>query len=220
MNCRAFHELLQRRLDGTPVADSAYETHRRGCAECAGLHAAALKLLEGLRLVTPPAPPAGLEDRLTAALLRRQRRFFRGRRVAIPLAIAACLLIAIGARLFWGKTSLAPGPTTGDGIVKKDTPPVSEPRGLLESVTEAGEAVVALTGRAADDAVDSTRWLLPRVKPPVVAPPPTPALPVGSLEAAGAGVRDGLAPVAHSARRAVDRFFRELPVDFSDGRGL
>jgi hypothetical protein len=220
MNCRAFHDLLQQSLDGTVRDDGAYEAHRRSCPDCAGLQAASLKLLEGVRQMTRPVPPAGLEERITARLLRRQKRFFRGRRVAIPLAIAACLLIAIGARLLWPTPPPVSGPAVdGGGVVKNDNqPPDSAPGGLRESVTEAGEAVFALTGRAADEAVDSTRWLLPRVNP--VAPPQPPQLPVAPLQEAGVGVRDGLAPVADSARRAVGVFLRELPVDFSDGRGL
>jgi hypothetical protein len=222
MNCRAFHDQLQRRLDGAPLDDGAYEVHRRDCTHCASLHAASVKLLQGFRLLTPPAPPGELAGRITAALLRRRRRLFRGRRVAIPLAVAACLLLAIGARLYWRTTQPTTVPPSSDSVVQVEKPPAEEDRkGLRESVSEASDAVVALTGRAADEAVDSTSWLLPRLTPPVVSPPqPAPTRSVETLQEAGEGVREGLAPVADSARRAVHRLLHELPLDFGDGRGL
>jgi hypothetical protein len=177
-------------------------------------------------VLAPPVPPPDLADRIVDRVLRKRlwRRGRGRRRVAVPLALAACLLVAIAARLFWSTT---PRPEPASGSVARETrsgdggtPAAREPVDLRESVDEAKKAVVALTARTADEAVDQTRRLLtPGGGPSLPPPPETP--PARALREAGEGVSDGLEPVTHSARRAVDLFLRELPpMDLGENKGL
>jgi hypothetical protein len=82
---------------------------------------------------------------------------------------------------------------------------------LRENFAEAGEAVASLTRRTAADAVGPIDWALPDEgvswweMPSLRAP----SLP---LEDAGTAFADGLEPVATSARRAAQMFWRELPL--------
>jgi predicted anti-sigma-YlaC factor YlaD len=219
MNCRDFHDLVQERLDGGDFdAPPAFDEHLRACPACAALNGAAVRLSEGLRLLAPPAPPPDLAARIVARLTRKGRlRRPRGRRVAVPLALAACLLVAIAARLYWPR-SPTPADKPGSGpVVEQKKPAPPDPVDLRASVDEAKQAVVALTARTADEAVDRARRLLPPA-PATPAPPPAPAQ---ALREAGEGVSDGLEPVTNSARRAVDLFLRELPpMDLGENRGL
>jgi predicted anti-sigma-YlaC factor YlaD len=220
VNCRDFHTLLQERLDGADRdALPAFDEHLRSCSACAGLHAAAQRLIEGLPLPAPPGPPPDLADRIVERVLRKRlwRRPRGRRRVAVPLALAACLLIAIAARLYWPRPPASHPDSRPDTVVQN---PSGEPVDLRESVDEAKKAVVALTARTADEAVDRTRRLLaPGDGPSEPTPPPKP--PAQALREAGEGVGDGLEPVTNSARRAVDLFLRELPpMDLGENRGL
>jgi hypothetical protein len=212
MNCRAFHDFVQQRLDGV-VAEppDGFDEHRRACPACAALDGAAGRLAEGLRLLAPPAPPPDLAARVAARVARKRlARPRRRRRVVVPLAVAACLLVAIGTRLWWSRPPAGSRPGAEPGPVTKKQEPPADPVDLRESVAEAGEAVVSLTSRTAGEAVDRTRWLWPEAPPtPTPAPPREP--PARALREAGAGLSAGLDPMTDSARRAVDLFLRDLP---------
>jgi hypothetical protein len=170
-----------------------------------------------LRSLTPPVPPADLAERITSrTVTKRLYRPRRRRRVVVPLALAACLLVALAVRLYWSRRPADPAPGPGP-LVKQPQAP-AEPVNLRGSVDQAREAVVALTTRTADEAVGQARWLLPQVPTPSREAPAAPLEPpVRTLRQAGAGVGAGLEPVAGSARRAVDRFLRDLPVDLGGG---
>jgi hypothetical protein len=94
-------------------------------------------------------------------------------------------------------------------VVKHDIRP--GPGDLRDGLAEAGSALAGLTRRAAAETVGRGRVLFP----PVELPPPAldvtldPA--VRPLGDARAGLAEGLEPVATSARRAVNLFWRELP---------
>lgn len=227
MNCREFQGLIQSQLDGTPIEEPAFEEHRRSCADCAALHAAAMRLADGLRVLSPPAPPADLTDRIVARVskLRRFRPRRAGtlggrprRRVAVPLAVAACLLIALGARLWMQQTTPVTGGPQGKDVVQKGPHPAEPAVDLRESVAEAGRAVVNLTSRTAGQAVGPTKSLLSSVSWKALADAgvPAPELPTQGLREAGAGVKAGLAPLTKTARGAVDQFLRELPAGLGD----
>jgi hypothetical protein len=218
MNCAESHELLQRRLDGEAVNEAGLGEHLLFCPGCRLQHAAAHRLLGGLEALEPPPPPDGLSRRIVARVLA-ERRARLARRLVLPLAAAAGLLLAVSllARL-WPP---APLPTEPPTIAQRppeppevDVPELLPPPSLRDSVTEAGSAVVRATRRTADETVKQTRALLPSLPAPGLDEPaaltPAPAA-SASLREAGQGVSAGLEPVASSARRAVDMFLREIP---------
>jgi hypothetical protein len=227
MNCRAVHDHLNLRLDGSAGGlPAAAAEHLRDCPACTALHAAAERLIEGLHLLAPPMPPEGLGDRIAARVgrVRRYRPRIRGRRrrAVVPLAVAACLLLAIGARFWLAQRPGQSAPAGSSPEIAHRVENSAVPQGLRNSVAEAREAVAALTSRTAGAAVDHTRWLLPNMlgsavpRPEKIFEPPT-----RTLREAGAGVSAGLAPVTDSALRAVDLFRRDLPpMDLGENRGL
>jgi hypothetical protein len=115
MNCPTFENLLQHRLDGLEPAgaeQAEFEQHLRACPSCAALAVAARRMTDGLRLLTPPAPPAGLSDRLVAAALadRRRRRLRRAAALVLVAAAAAGVLLALGLASLPGPAPTTPGP--------------------------------------------------------------------------------------------------------------
>jgi hypothetical protein len=226
MNCRAYHDLLQARLDGAADLAADGAEHLRDCPDCRALAAAARRLDEGLRLMAAPAPPPDLAVRIAARVALVHRRARRRVRWGMALALAACVLLALGLRLLWrgmpASPSVEPGPVVTDkGQSRPDSGPPAEAPTLRQSAAEAGTAVAALTGRTAGETVEKTRALLPRVSGPDIPSAELP-LPAGRpLREAGEGVSAGLEPVTTSARRAVDLFLRELPpMDSPAGNGL
>jgi hypothetical protein len=217
MNCRAYHDLLQRRLDGLLIESPELTEHVRSCLDCRALEAATRRLQDGLRLLTLPLPPSGFAARITERVFldrRRARRRTR-RRWAVTLALTACLFVALALRLDWrgGQPgSHNSGPKPVEDVVQKEKTP-AEMQTLRQSFTEAGEAVASLTSQTADETVGQTRWLVPKVSRPSLLPVDLTAIqpPTRPLRQAGAGVSTGLEPVTNSARRAVSLFLRELP---------
>jgi hypothetical protein len=225
MNCPACHDLLQQRLDGGPAHPAGGDPgtpdqHLQGCPECAALHRAARRLEEGLRLLAPPAPPAGLAGRVSAAVSRARRARARRRRRLVPRALAASLLLVLLAWAYrpWKER---PRPTPAPDVpVARQEAPAPDPVPLRESVAEAGSAVASLTTRTADETVGQTRLLLPGPVPPAlggfdVDPPLKPA--TGPLREAGEGVSAGLEPVTSSVRRAASLLLRDIPAKGLEG---
>jgi hypothetical protein len=227
MNCHASRQLMQERLDGESVESPEWLEHLQQCPDCRTLEAASRRLLEGIRQLAAPLPPPDLASRIADRIVldrRRARRRAR-RRWAVTLALAACLFIALALRLDWRGQ-----PTDGEGRhpapVAQNTPsqedPAGQPPSLREAVTEASAALAALTSHTADETVESTRWLvpkvsaadLPRVDLETIEPP------TGPLREAGEGVSAGLEPVTNSARRAFGLFLRELPPMDGEQKGL
>jgi hypothetical protein len=190
--------MLQRRLDGEAVSTPpAIAAHIAACPDCRGRFAAVGPLLAALDGTDLTVPPLLTEWTITAAIADLRRR----RRVRRWSLAAAGLAASVMAAAFWLTQEQASGP----GPVRV----VSAPPDLRQDFTEAGEAVAALTRRAAVDAVDAGRRLVPAVPPP----PWPPALePVRSFDDAGTVLADGFEPVATSARRAARLFWRELAI--------
>src|SRR4051794_26289950 len=96
MTCEAWRDLLQQHLDGGPA--DALEAHLAACPACAAQRHAIRRLLLGVALLSPPAPPPGLTARVTD-LVGRERKAGQRRRLAAWLgAAAAAVLVALGAR--------------------------------------------------------------------------------------------------------------------------
>ncbi|SRR5579883_2218987 len=225
MNCDVAHDLLQQCLDGMPIESPEWLDHLRQCSDCRSLANAARRLQDGLHRWTAPLPPPGLAERIAERVLldrRRVRRRMR-RRYAVSLALAATVILALTLRLDWrGKPSgTEPLPRESASLTPSRSPGTNdEPRDKLsptlsESAAEVGEVFTGLRNQTADETLGQTRRWVSNV--------PSPALPkfdltaMGSptrpLREAGEGVSQGLEPVTKSARRAVDLFLRELPME-------
>jgi hypothetical protein len=224
MNCPASHDLLQQRLDGTPLESPEWLDHLRDCADCRALETATRRLQEGLRLRAAPLPPPDLAGRIVDRVLldRRRARQRARRRWAVTLALAAGLFIAVALRLDWNGRQTDADTEKQGPVVKHPAPQPKTAPTLRESMTEASEAVAALTSQTADETVGPTRWLVPNVSPPELPQVDLESIepPTRPLREASEGVTTGLEPVASSARRAVGLFLRELPPMDGGQKGL
>lgn len=218
MNCDNAHDLLQQSLDGVFIESPEWLAHLRDCADCRSLAAAGRRLQDGLHLLPAPQPPADLALRIAEAvrLDRRQTRRRARRRWAVGLALAAGLLLALGLRFSWHERPTAPEGPPSQPVAKNAPQPEIKPAATLrESAAELGEVFASLSNQTADETVGQTRrWVsnvsspaLPKVDLLAMEPPTRP------LREAGEGVSEGLEPVATSARRAVDLFLRDLPME-------
>jgi hypothetical protein len=225
MNCDVAHELLQQCLDGTPIESPEWLEHLRQCSDCRSLAYAARHLQDGLHRCTAPLPPPGLAERIAERVLldrRRARRRTR-RRFAVSLALAAAVILALTLRLDWrGKpgvtealshesASLAPSRSQQ----AKDEPKKKPATTLSESAAEVGEVFTGLRNQTADETLGQTRRWVSNVPSPALPKVDLTAMgsPTRPLREAGEGVSQGLEPVTKSARRAVDLFLRELPME-------
>jgi hypothetical protein len=233
MNCSQSQDLLQRRLDGEPIADrTALDAHLAQCLECRGLHAAAGRLKDGLRLLRVPAPPVALNSNIVAvALEERRSRVLKQRLWMAGAALAAGLLVAVVLDLSKGRPlnelllalgwikaepmqSLPPPDPEPLAVLPREMPAVPS---LRDSVAEASSAVVALTRQTVDQTREQSRIItdaLPMTTPlpGLEAAPPALDPPVQSvLQDAGQKVSLGFEPVTSSARRAFSMFVREVP---------
>ena len=153
MNCSEAESMLQRQLDGEDVAErAALDAHVAACPGCRERFAAADRLTAGLRRRAPAVGPADLTDRIVARVREERRRGRRRRFAGVALAsgvlLAASVLLALGI-LTQGRK--APGGPPAP-VTVQNAPSVQEQFG------EAGQAVVALTLRTADETVGRTRW--------------------------------------------------------------
>lgn len=208
MTCRIGRELLQQQLDGETSGETL-ESHLGACAECATQRVAIQRLLLGLTLLVPPEPPADLTGRLTGQLVRaaRQRQGQRRQRFAGFVGLAAAvLLVALGTWNWW-PTNGAPAPEPSGEPVSVVTPPAPATQPLRESLAKASNAVASLSDRAATDTMEHTSTLKPLLPmPPEVGPLEPLAPPLEPLLEASEEVSRGLAPVADSAKRALNVF--------------
>lgn len=236
MNCTQSLDLLQERLDGLPLVDRTdLDRHIADCPECRQLHAAAARLEDGLRLLSPSVPPPGLTAKIVSRVAADRRRRLVLRRSAIVMAAASVLLAAL---LAYHPYSHEPGDSwmiskikeTWNSVFGLNDTPVAftrihsgpdtvvefqpEEPSLTASVAEAGSAMVSLSKRAADETVGQTRLFIPEVipAPPLMTSEPMQPIiepPTESLRQAGNGMTAALDPVTSSARRAFSLFFRE-----------
>ena len=216
MNCHEFNEFLQRRFDRELIADSAgVVAHLGACSDCWALYAAWLKFETAIGLQRPPVPASDLADRIVAAVLNQQRAA-RQRRYAVRAVVALAAAVLFAALVGFGanrqdKERPSPQPEL---VVDKKPEPEMLPTGpsLRESMAE----VAQLTLQRADETV---RTLLPDASMPESGPSPV-TTSVASIREASSGVAAGLEPITDSARRAFNRFLREIPpVPTDDKRG-
>lgn len=206
--CAAALEALHRWLDRESVAIppdvAAHVTH---CPDCGGRFASSGQLAVALVPSEAVGVPPLLTERILAGILSDTIRRRRTRWMSLAGAgIAAGLIVAVW--LIRPPAGL-PGPTPKNPeMAEAAVPP---PPDLRTEFAGAGEAVAALTRRAATDAVGAGKQLVPAVPPPAWPPPiAEPARPLGE---AGAALAGGFEPVATSARRAARLVLREFSTE-------
>jgi hypothetical protein len=237
MNCHDVEQILHEQLDGTRsgVAEDV-SAHLAECRRCRELHQAAQLLEQGLHALVPATPPAGLTGKIVTRVLAQRRRRLVLRYTWAAVAAAAALLIAVPLLgwLFPGdhSPSIATAPVDQDQKqepepapevkapgpkVPPDQPKVEPAPSLKSSVAQAGQAVVNLTDRLADETRKQALMLWSVADQGMLAPmnsipgtkemddPLDPAA-AKSLQQATSGVTSGLQVVTGSARQAVTYF--------------
>jgi hypothetical protein len=207
MNCPAWQQLLDDFPRGLPPG--ALEQHALGCSECAARQPELQALLLALPHLTPPELPAGLEDRITAAVLadhRNRSSFARRWGPVVALVAAASLLLVV---VTWGWRPSSPTVPVRVPVVRNERPSLRE---VAQKARQAGERLIA---RAAVDTAEQAASLFPPVGPVSIEPNTGPAL--KPLRETADEVRAGMAPVTTSARRAVNLFLRDLPLGLKPG---
>lgn len=229
MNCSGFQDWLQHRLDGESVEDqSAADRHLADCAPCRDWQAAARRLEDGLRLLTPPTPPVGLSNRIVTQVLVERRAALRfRRRVWTSVAVAASLLVTALIGYPWWSSIRSPiAPDSSSSVVELNPPelPPSTPS-LGASFAEASSAVVSLAKKTKDETVEQTRLFWPD---PVPAPELVkteslqPALDPSAqgLRELEQGVSVSVEPVTSSLRRWGGMVLKTLPMEKERKEGL
>jgi hypothetical protein len=191
MNCRDAYELLQQSLDGTPMESPEWLAHLRHCAECRAWASASRRLQDGLRLWAPALPPSDLAERIVERVLleRRHTRRRLRRRWAVGVGLAAGLVLALTGLLHQLTPSVRP--TT-----------IANRQQQLPTPTATAKRQQQLQGEPA-----------PTLREPAAQLSGAFAALSNETAKAGEGLSEGLEPVATSARRAVDLFLRELPME-------
>jgi hypothetical protein len=218
-DCAAARARWQRVFDEAPAGEPLPpEPHAADCPDCRAWAAAARRLLDGVSRLRAPLPPPDLADRLLGRVLRDQRRRRLRRRVFAVTAMAAGLLLAVWAGVRgWEAARPAAPPVARQPVPPPPpppdlpTPPVPAAPSLQDGLARAGSDVLALARRTAGEAVKPTRLFVPSAPEP---PEPwQPAVEPASQSFAEVrhGAVAGFEPVASSAKRAVNLFWRELP---------
>jgi hypothetical protein len=189
-NCREALDWLQRRLDGAGTAmPASVAEHKRDCADCRERIQAANHLLAALGTRSVRRLPTPLMTERIIRAVERDRRQLRLRRwAAVGTALAAAIVLSVWLSNAAQRSATAPS--------------------LRRDAVDAGQAVVSFSKRAAIETVGESRLLVPQVEMPKIVNSSL-ALAVAPIENTGRNMADGLAPVANSARRAVNLFFGE-----------
>ena len=128
---------INRLLDGSlePAARRDVEAHLHSCDECAAM-ADDLRRVRALagsleRLEPPTAAWDRVARRTVAPLHGRLLWMSRARRAVMPLATAACLVLAVGLVYLWNRPASRPAPGTGTAVEAPRTS--SEVTGSVEA---------------------------------------------------------------------------------------
>lgn len=216
MKCLECQDLLQKRLDGDAGIESTeLDAHLAQCADCRDQHAAALRLLDGLKSMRKPAVRPGFAQTLAASVIqdRRQRRDRMRRRVFVTMALAASILLMLFAAYYWmprpNETPIVENPKKEQPAPHKEKPPE------VEEKPEPRSPLTPLVDRFADATRKHAKVVLVATNLDGVENltagdklgPMDPGVREASQE-----VSDGVRTVTRNARKAFDFFARELPM--------
>jgi len=209
--CDAYADLVGSVLDGAAPLSALDCAHITNCVECTGLANAARELQtyseqEIARRFAPPARFATLVSETAVSQFRRTRRIRYGSR----FALAASLLVAVG----FVYRSFNTAPSSG-GLAHLTVPTIPTPAtqpSVTDRLTDASDAISAITKQTTERAIAPTRTLLATANQ-FTLPAPRPvepmALPELELQVAA---RVGIEPVASTTRRAYDLFMRDFGI--------
>ena len=212
MNCLECQELLQKRLDGEALAPEVLDQHLSEGAACREQHAGVVRLLQGLNGMPKPMLAPGFAKSMAAQVMRdrRHRQEKVRRRVVLTLALAASVLLMLGAAYYW-----LPRPNVDDLKVvdnkKPVDPPSKDPVEPKENrKPESRHALSALTDSLAVKTREHAQVVLVAANldgmNKLQAVAELPANPEVQE------VSDGVRTVTRNARKAFDFFVRELPM--------
>lgn len=209
LSCPAFAELVDAVLDRTAPSELLDHSHGQSCPSCRSLSLAARTILGGAQT---PSVPNGLTQRIvTAALIDRKARQRRTSRLQM-VAVVAMLLVGLVtfAVLRTGDSELQTNVATIESnpiatplaeVAKLE----SKPLRLEESVSEASNALVAMTDDLTAPGLFSSRSF----NVPATLPQWTPAETSNSLVNLPNAASTGIEPVTSSTRRALNLFIRD-----------
>jgi hypothetical protein len=230
MNCHECEVLLQLRLDGTPTSSAALESHLKECATCRENHAAAMRLLEGLKQQPKPKIDPGFARRMTEEVLldRKTRADKMRRRVWLTAALAAAVLFLVALAFYLFPRTPSNDPPAKDQIVKdgpkKVEPKIEHPKKKFEPENRHAKKEVRpfvdLPERMAEATRDHAKVVMVAANLDGMDKLPPMDLPNDpGVREAGQEVSDGVRAVTRSARRAFDFFVRELPMPENLAKG-
>lgn len=183
LTCDEVLDALQRELDGVaPPYDPDRNAHLDRCGECRERFEAARLLLRAY----PAVAPAGFVERVTVAVRSDRRQRTLRRALVAVVALAACLLIAIQ----FGGTNPPPEPSGGERFAETKSTLFGWTQQTVNAMPNTDDWTVAVT--------------------PELGSTFEPA--AATLGDAGKGLAFGLEPLTESAKRALAKFRRDLPV--------
>jgi hypothetical protein len=217
MNCLECQELLQQRLDGERLAPTeALDRHLNECATCGELHAASLRLLEGIKQLPAPKAPANFTKSILAQVMRdrRQRQDKMRRRIVVTIALAASVLLMLAAGYYFlpppADPVLPPKQEFVDIKKPEAAPPMEQIQPKETEKPEPRHAFSALQDRLANTTRDHAKVVL--VAANLDGMDKLPAVNELPVDPNVQEVSDGVRSVTRNARKAFDFFARELPM--------
>jgi hypothetical protein len=215
MNCLECRELLQKRLDGEPIAGPALEEHLSRCQACREQHAGAMHLLEAVHAASNVKVPAGFADAVVAGVFRDrvQRRQRMQRRVFVTMALAASIVLVLLLTYYWLPRPESHQPQPKAPLAHREEKPAPQPKTPEDPKVEKKEPrnpVTALADRWVDNTRDHAKVVAVAASVDKLPPVELPVNP--TVREASQDVSDGVRTVTRSARKAFDFFARELPM--------
>jgi len=207
MKCQDLERLWNERLDARvrPDAplDPALEAHASACPECRAVSTRFLLLSQAIAHLPAAAPPSGFAERCLESVNGEPIRpgigwGVRLRRVAVPVAAAACVLVAAVAVLRLSGPGQKP-------VVERA--PSSEPENLSDALAHATSATWELALEASAPAARIGRDVLdsaverPSGERTTLVPPAANAA-SDVLQSVGQRVNEGVRPLSGSAKHA------------------
>ncbi len=198
-DCDAYAEIVHAVLDGDRPVEALASPHTVDCDDCRVLADSARSLTKGCDLLSRSTTPRDFAADVIPAIIaeRRRERFFR--RTMATAALAASVFAAIA---LWYPTR------PNDRAVTHREPALEpnhvKPPAVEDSLREAGTAFVSLTKRTAIETLTPARNLLAGIELSDAIPEIDPPRPDGPP------VASPIAPIANTARRAINLFIRDV----------